>query len=51
MTYIIYNMYTYICLKCTQFLKINAGDSLSEDTEFVSWLLHTSSLIYGARLH
>ena len=22
-------MYTYICLKCTQFLKINAGNSLS----------------------
>ena len=22
-------MYTYICLKCTQFLKINAGYSLS----------------------
>ena len=23
-------MYTYICLKCTQFQKINAGNSLSE---------------------
>ena len=29
-TYIIYSIYTYICLKCRQFLKINAGNSLSE---------------------
>ena len=26
-------MYTYICLKCTQFLKINAGNSLSVTRE------------------
>ena len=25
-----YGIYMYICLKCTQFLKINAGNSLSE---------------------
>ena len=30
-TYIIYSIYTYICLKCTHFLKINAGNSLSAD--------------------
>ena len=24
-----YNIYTYICLKCSQFMKINAGNSLS----------------------
>ena len=30
--YIIYNIYMYICLKWTQFLKINAGNSLSEGT-------------------
>ena len=24
-------MYTYICIKCSQFLKINAGNSLSEE--------------------
>ena len=24
-----YNIYTYICFKCIQFLKINAGNSLS----------------------
>ena len=29
-TYIIYIIYTYIFLKCTQFLKINAGNSLSD---------------------
>ena len=28
---ILYNsIYTYICLKCTKLLKINAGNSLSE---------------------
>ena len=30
MTYIIYNIYTYICFKCTQFLIINADHSLSD---------------------
>ena len=25
----IFSIYTYICLKCTKFLKINAGNSLS----------------------
>ena len=25
-----YRIYTYICLKCAQFLKINAGNSLSD---------------------
>ena len=25
-----FSIYTYICLKCTQFLKINAGNSLSD---------------------
>ena len=25
-----YNIYTYICLKCAQFLKIIAGNSLSD---------------------
>ena len=28
--YIIYRIYTYLFLKCTQFLKINAGNSFSE---------------------
>ena len=27
-----YNIYTYICLKCTQFLKINTANSLSVHT-------------------
>ena len=29
-TYITYSIYSYIYLKCTQFLKINAGNSLSD---------------------
>ena len=28
--YITYSIYMYICLKCTQFLKINAYNSLSD---------------------
>ena len=32
-TYIIYSIYTYICLKCTKFLQINAGNSLSAKQE------------------
>ena len=44
-TYIIYNIYTYICLKCTQFLKINAGNSLSVHIYTVSILLAPLSKI------
>ena len=46
--YIIYSIYTYICLKCTQFLKINGGNSLSVACQWIACLSCGIYLYYSS---
>ena len=49
-TFIIYSNYTYICLKCTHFLKINAGNSLSVYFLFYSQINNGFNFLIGTTL-